>query len=712
MTSSLPSIKNQPSYSIPEWTKLEAGIHLATLIPLAKREGNCKKPIYQMHKWWARRLGVNFRFLLLSATSRSNIHEKTLWRRFFKSDSKLSITVLDPFMGGGTSIVEATKLGAKTIGIDLDPLAWFIVCKQIGEFDEKEFLICWESVQQDIANKIRNYYLTQVKGKFADVIYYFWVELIPCESCGHVFEGHINYLLYSKKKDNGIGPNRLGFCRKCHKLHALSAGEKFINCSCGEQTNVEKGNLHLGKYICPNCHNEAHLNKLSNSRLPLQTRLFAVEYIDPTSGERAYKKADKWDKDLYKKASKDLEQLWEDLPIPIQDIPVIGRTDPRPVSLGYKKYHELFNNRQLLCLALILQKLIKVDNPIHRELLLLAFSDSLACNNRFCSYAFGYQKLTPLFGLHAFRRISRPVEGNVWGAAMGRGSFSSCVEKVIRGKRFSANSFEYTYKGGEPKRIETCESAQATIVNDIRSLSESDGQAAYLKIADSRDLFWLPEKSVDMVLTDPPYYDNLAYSELADFYFVWLKDYVQWGMNQNTASSPILDSLFVRKHDDKEHQKYTEGLARAFSGCRKAIKDEGIMVFTYHHSNRKAWESLTLALRYADFRVTNCFPVLAEGKSGFHSDSGNLKWDIVFVCRPGIKETNPIFKPGPAKRWLESRLNKWEIKAQSGSADFGPLDKRSLAFGLTTSYLTNCKITNEEAIEILQHLEEKIPIRH
>jgi len=204
VTSSLPSVKNQPSYSIPEWTKLEAGIHLATLIPLAKREGNSKKPIYQMHKWWARRLGVNFRFLLLSATSGSNIHEKTLWRRFFKSDSKLGITVLDPFMGGGTSIVEATKLGAKTIGIDLDPLAWFIVSKQIGEFDEKEFLTCWESVQQDIANKIRSYYLTHVKGKLADVIYYFWVELIPCESCGHVFEGHINYLLYSKKKDNGI----------------------------------------------------------------------------------------------------------------------------------------------------------------------------------------------------------------------------------------------------------------------------------------------------------------------------------------------------------------------------------------------------------------------------------------------------------------------------------------------------------------------------
>lgn len=711
MTSSLLSVKDQRSYSIPEWTKLEAGIELAPLVPLAKREGNSKKPIYQMHKWWARRLGVNFRFLLLSATSRSNIHEKTLWRRFFKSEPKLNITILDPFMGGGTSIVEATKLGAKTIGIDIDPLAWFIVSKQIEKFDEEGFSICWNSVQHDIADKIRNYYLTQVKGKFADVINYFWVELIPCESCGHVFEGHINYLLYSKKKENGIGPNRLGFCKKCHKLHALSQGEKLIFCSCGEQTNVEIGNLHLGKYICPNCHKEAYLNNLPKSCLPLKIKLFAVEYVHPDTGERAYKKADKRDKELYNKASDDLEKLCEYLPIPIQDIPVTGRADPRPISLGYKKYHELFNNRQLLCLGLILQRLIGVENPIHRELLLLAFSDSLACNNRFCSYAFGYQKLTPLFGLHAFRRISRPVEGNVWGTILGRGSFSSCVEKVIRGKRFSASSFEYIYIKGEAHRIDTSESAQATIVKDIRSLTKVDGQAAYLKIADSKDLFWLPEKSVDMVLTDPPYYDNLAYSELADFYFAWIKDYVQWEINQNLDSSPIQNSLFVRKNDDDQHRKYTEGLARAFSGCRKALKDDGIMVFTYHHSNNKAWESLTLALRNADFRVTNCFPVLAEGKSGFHSDSGNLKWDIVFVCRPGIKAENPVFKIGPAKRWIESRLKKWEMKAKSGNADFGLLDKRSLAYGLATSYLTNCIVTNDEAIEIIKHLEEKIPIQ-
>lgn len=662
-----------------------------------------------MHKWWARRLGVNFRFLLLGATSSSNTHEKTIMRRFFQPNSKLNLTVLDPFMGGGTSIVEATKLGAKTIGVDLDPLAWFIVSKQIGHFNEVEFMADLDLVQLDVADQIRKYYKTQINGKSANVVYYFWVEIIPCELCGNEFEGHMHYLLYSKKKKGDSKDlHGIGFCHNCYKLHELNNGEEVINCTCGEQTVVEKGNLQLGKYICPKCHHEAKISDISPEHLPLKQKLFAIEYVDPDTGERAYKTADGTDLMLYEQACRDLEQCWNELPIPDQNIPTEGRFDPRPVSLGYKKYRDLFNRRQLLCLALLLKRLKEVKNTANRELLLLAFSDALACNNLFCSYAFGYQKLTPLFGLHAFRRISRPVEGNVWGTTIGRGSFSSCVEKVIRGKRFSVRTFEYNYNSDNPddcKRIETDECAQATIVNDVKSLSSSDRQSSYLTIADSRNLSWIPPQSVDIVLTDPPYYNNLAYSEMADFYYVWLKDNVNWA-EKETQHSPMNDSLLVRKGTEEEHQRYTVGLTSAFVGCRKAIKQDGIMVFTYHHNNCKAWESLTLALRHGDFRVTNCFPLLAEGKSGFHSDSGNIKWDMVFVCRPGIKTNVPKYSNKRAKNWLEDRRDELEAEANNGGASFSEADKRSLAFGLMTSYLTRYNVSDEEISEIFKKIRE------
>jgi adenine-specific DNA methylase len=246
----------------------------------------------------------------------------------------------------------------------------------------------------------------------------------------------------------------------------------------------------------------------------------------------------------------------------------------------------------------------------------------------------------------------------------------------------------------------------------VNQLKKCPGQTSFLTIADSRDLFWLPEKSVDLVLTDPPYYDNLAYSEMADFYFVWLKTHVNWANTGSRQHNPMSDSLLVRDENEEEHSRYTEGLSRAFEGCRKAIKDEGIMIFTYHHSNQKAWESVTVALRAADFQVTNCFPVLAEGKSGFHSDRGNLKWDIVYVCRPGRSEKNPKFSTKNAKRWISARILKWGNESDGNSnLKFRDIDQRSLIFGLISSYLTRCRMSDDKIHEAFEHFAEEFSMK-
>ena len=87
--------------------------------------------------------------------------------------------------------------------------------------------------------------------------------------------------------------------------------------------------------------------------------------------------------------------------------------DKRPISYGFHRYAELFNSRQLLCLATILRTILNVKEDSLQELLLLAFSDSLASNNMMCYYAFDYDKMTPLFGLHGYNVVTRPVENNV-----------------------------------------------------------------------------------------------------------------------------------------------------------------------------------------------------------------------------------------------------------------------------------------------------------
>jgi putative DNA methylase len=100
---------------IPRKTMLETDPPVALNSKLALKEGNSKKPIYMMHKWWARRLGPVFRMLLLGATNSSGKNEWIRNGAFFEKHDLSRIKLFDPFVGGGTSVVEASKCGASLL---------------------------------------------------------------------------------------------------------------------------------------------------------------------------------------------------------------------------------------------------------------------------------------------------------------------------------------------------------------------------------------------------------------------------------------------------------------------------------------------------------------------------------------------------------------------------------------------------------------------
>ena len=107
-------------------TLLEHDLPIEKLNPLALAEGNAKQPIYRMHKWWARRLGSVFRLVTLAAFAGKGESGEALWRSFLEGKNLGGKIVLDPFMGGGTTVVEALRLGCRVAGVDVNPVAWFI----------------------------------------------------------------------------------------------------------------------------------------------------------------------------------------------------------------------------------------------------------------------------------------------------------------------------------------------------------------------------------------------------------------------------------------------------------------------------------------------------------------------------------------------------------------------------------------------------------
>ena len=116
-------------------TLIEHTLPIENLNPIALSEGNAKSPVYQIHKWWARRLGSVFRMITLSVFAHAEESEAVVWQKFCDGADLGGAIVLDPFMGGGTTIAEALRLGCKTIGVDINPVAWFVTKKEVEPVD-------------------------------------------------------------------------------------------------------------------------------------------------------------------------------------------------------------------------------------------------------------------------------------------------------------------------------------------------------------------------------------------------------------------------------------------------------------------------------------------------------------------------------------------------------------------------------------------------
>jgi putative DNA methylase len=218
-----------PDFSDPlrRLTCLEADFPIARINALSNLEGNAGKPIYQMSKWWARRRSSVFRSMLIAAATVApddpNEASKLVWDHYYcnhqKAGSFKNLRVLDPFMGGGTTLVEGSRLGMQMTGVDLNPVAWFVVKNELACSDPEQVKALFAYIEHEVKPRIQPFYTTTCprghKGRWVDVesgesvdidpidlapderaryrwegpevIYTFWAKHGPCQArdCGH-----------------------------------------------------------------------------------------------------------------------------------------------------------------------------------------------------------------------------------------------------------------------------------------------------------------------------------------------------------------------------------------------------------------------------------------------------------------------------------------------------------------------------------------------
>ncbi|MCY4633823.1 MAG: DUF1156 domain-containing protein, partial [Acidobacteria bacterium] len=163
------------------------------------------------------------------------------------------------------------------------------------------------------------------------------------------------------------------------------------------------------------------------------------------------------------------------------------------------------------------------------------------------------------------------------------------------------------------------------------------------KAADSLD--HLVDGSIDAVVMDPPYYDNVMYAELSDFFYVWLK----------RTAGRVFPELFRRQLTDKENEAvanpakfrdqkgaralagrdYQQRMAAIFAECRRVLKPDGIMTLMFTHKATGAWDALTTGLMDAGFAITASWPINTEAGGSLHiRDRAAANSTVFLACRP------------------------------------------------------------------------------
>ena len=348
-------------------------------------------------------------------------------------------------------------------------------------------------------------------------------------------------------------------------------------------------------------------------------------------GKKVYLPATDEDRRLYAEAEVELAGRLDGFPIvPIE----AGYNTNQALGYNYRYWHEMFNARQLLCLSILAARIREVENLAVRDLLACLFSGILEFNNLFASYkGEGTGAVRHMFAHHILKPERVPLEANVWGTPKSSGSFSTMFEgRIIRALDYADNPFELRpgkwngRKAGE-KIYDLSERIGFALANDYKDFT--GGKRIYLSCGDS-SLTDIDDRSVDAVLTDPPFFDNVHYSQLSDFFHVWQRHIL--GADGPREMSTTRSPSEVQSADAAT---FTERLTSVLREAHRVLKNDGILAFTYHHSRAEGWRSVLAALMNAGFGITAVQPVKAELSVAVPKRQARepIDLDIIVTCR-------------------------------------------------------------------------------
>ncbi len=567
--------------------------------------------------------------------------------------------VVDPFAGGGSIPLEALRIGCDAFASDLNPVACLILKVMLEDIPRSNSHLVEElrSAGDEILAKARTelleYYPNESNG--SQPVVYLWARTVRCEApnCGAEIPLIRSFWLCKK-------PN------KKLALHYLKTttrdGTPLVDFDIFEPKNendVAGPTVSRAKATCLCC---GAVLQPERVRSQLMTQNGGADTIFDTKGARvggalllavvtskngvvgrSYRLPTESDYSVVKKAQDKVQVVMDDwnnrgkdgsCPFPDEPTPVGGGSGAgRAFSVqkyGIFRYRSMFNCRQLVTLQSIVD-LHKSLNPKIAELIAFSITKAAMQNNSLCRWKPTGESLMDSFGRQAMPIVWDFAEANV--LASSTGDFRKALDQIIA---FIERS---KYSVGQVQQLDACESPLAT-------------------------------ESVGVLFTDPPYYDAIPYSDLSDFFFVWLKrllpnhPMLKDPYNSMNNLSPkdreiVQDETRSYQGRIKNKEFFESQMGKAFVEGRRILKEDGICSVVFAHKTTEGWEALLSGLLNAGFTITASWPIKTEMENKVGGSQGGVKKAMLLssvhlVCRPrpvdaNVGEWSEVIKELPNK---------------------------------------------------------------
>ncbi|QOK90518.1 DUF1156 domain-containing protein [Ralstonia pseudosolanacearum] len=367
-------------------------------------------------------------------------------------------------------------------------------------------------------------------------------------------------------------------------------------------------------------------------------RFFAS--YDEKFGRQEAAAAREWDARKYE----DLAPYWPTSAIPEGVTTTIK--DVLPNGHGLTHWWMMFNPRQLLLLAQLLKAISENTkySQAARECVLGAYQQYIRNQNMFCFWDISRDGLVPHMSNNNFYPRNNPVENN-FVSSLGRGNWRASAEGVIEGIEWARNPWDSVSLA----QIEKAAPQLSELSGKSEKVFSSDPLlGAEVRLASSTALDHLSDASVDLVITDPPFGDNIQYAELSDFFYVWMRLGLKSYYPEIFGSELTLKSLEAVTNSSREPEDSDDFYKRLLTQCwreaHRILKPGGLLSFTFHHSEDEPWVAVLESLFDAGFYLEAAYPIRSDETKGENASFGSQKieYDIIHVCRKRTEEPKPV----------------------------------------------------------------------